>query len=125
MDVDLFILQDGDEVVTLAHEDENVTWVHSVVLHDVHDEEKVAPVVVILLPVPHPLVLHRSGVSVTCSQGLLYKGLLWRLWRTYWLQYSQVLAVGSDINKLSEIFTTFIKWRNIQPLLFKYFSTSN
>ena len=46
MYVNLLVLKHRDKVVTLADEDEDVTWVHGVVLHYVHDEQEVAPIVI-------------------------------------------------------------------------------
>ena len=74
MDVNLLVLQDCDEVVTLADEDENVAGIHGVVLHYVHDEEKVAPVVMESWQSSLPTVLDGVGVAVGRHQGLLHRG---------------------------------------------------
>ena len=44
MDVQPLVLQHGDVVVTLAEEYQDFAGLHSVVLHYVHYEEEVAPV---------------------------------------------------------------------------------
>ena len=96
VDVNLLVLQDGDEVVTLADENEDVAGVHCVVLHDVQDEEKVAPVVVQSWCGPQLPVLHGSCVAVTSDQGILHMRLLRRLLDSIdWFRYYQVLFISS------------------------------
>ena len=96
LDVNLLVLQDGDEVVTLADENEDVAGVHCVVLHDVQDEEQVAPVVVQSWYGSQLPVLHGSCVAVTSDQGILHMRLLRRMLDSIdWFRYYQVLLIGA------------------------------
>ena len=105
MDVNFLILQDRDEVVTLADEDENVAGIHRVVLHHIHDEEQVAPVMVESGQSSQPPVLHWPGVAVSSSQGLLHSGGLGHLSHLHHPTYLKLIGSAIQTQTLGLGFT--------------------